>query len=172
MTENQRLNTRVEISLDNELREAGVEVASFRDLHHKPKNFKLAIPIIIRHLGYQIYPSPLKNSMAQAIAFRETNPYWNDLLKIYMANVGDNVVRQGLAVAMAASYSQKELHILVELCKDPAFGDSRLLLLDGLRRSKADVALATLLELADDEKVGKQVTKWLKRPSAPNRTLQ
>jgi hypothetical protein len=49
---------------------------------------------------------------------------------------------------------------LVALAKDRAQGDSRLLLLRGLRKSKSQIARRALEELASDPALSKEIASW------------
>src|SRR5690348_13253634 len=62
--------------LERELKDAGIEMKSYRHLIHKPKNYKRGIPILIRHMRAEHYSDWERNSMAQAIAMKDANPYW------------------------------------------------------------------------------------------------
>jgi hypothetical protein len=159
----------LEAPLEQELKDAGVEVKSYRAVIHRPPNFKAAIPILIRHMQMDKYPDLTKNFMAQAIAMKESNPYWGALLELFEKTIAESPqssFAQGLAVALAKSWKEPELERLIALCLDQKYGDPRILLADGLRRSKDSRAEATLLKLSGDPRIGPQVTKWLKQKSA------
>lgn len=159
----------LEAPLHEELANAGVVVKSYRYVIDRPPNFRLAIPILVRHMQLDKYPDLMRNFMAQAIAMKEANPYWHDFVRLYKQAVPADpkaIFAQGLAVAISKSWKGPELDELVELCLNPEYGDSRILIASGLRRSKDDRAKATLLALKDDPKLGPQVRKWLKKKTA------
>lgn len=159
-------------ALEQELREAGIVVKSYHYVIERPENFKLAIPILIRHMQMDKYPEPIKNSMAQAIAMKETNIYWNTLADIFKAEAERHpIFAQGLAVALSKSWKEPQLNELIRLCEEKKYGDSRVLLANGLRKSKDSRAEVALLRLSTDPYVGPQVTKWLrKKPSTDKST--
>ena len=156
----------IEAPLEEELKESGVLVKSYRSVIDKPPNFRLAIPILIRHMQMDRYPELTKNFMAQAIAMKESNPYWDTLVEIFQRALSDSAesnFAQGLAVALSKAWKEPQLEQLIELCMDQKYGDARILLADGLRRSKDGRAEAALLKLSGDPKIGPQVKKWLKK---------
>ncbi|AZO32543.1 hypothetical protein [Mesorhizobium sp. M1B.F.Ca.ET.045.04.1.1] len=156
----------LEAPLERELADAGVVVKSYQYVIDRPTNFRSAIPILIRHMQMDKYPEPTKNSMAQAIAFKESNSHWDTLQQLFEWTASQNpksIFAQGLAVALSKSWKEPQLERLVALCLDQKYGDARVLLADGLRRSKDGRAEAALLKLADDPRIGPQVAKWLKK---------
>lgn len=151
--------------LERELKEAGIEMKEFRYLKDRPGNYKLGIPILIRHMRMNHYDDPERNSMAQAIAMKEANPYWNELLELFLAVVDKeehSSFKQGLAVALAASYKAPQFEMLVSLCENTAYGSTRVLLVEGLKRSRDPRAEVTLMRLCGDPIIGKGLTKWMK----------
>lgn len=152
--------------LENELAEAGIHMKSFRSLIHKPENFLLGIPILLRHMQMNKYSPLNRKFMAIAIAMRETNPYWLTIVKSFKGlgnNGADGIFKEGLAAALAESYGPKELGELIALCNEKTHGTVRVLLADGLRRSKKAEAEKALRDLMDDPQIGKQVSEWVRQ---------
>ena len=152
-------------ALEQELKEAGIEMKEFRYLKERPTNYKLGIPILIRHMRMDHYDDPERNSMAQAVAMKEANPYWSELLELFLGVVDKEehfTFKQGLAVALAASHKAPQFETLLTLCENPAYGSTRSLLVDGLKRSKDPRAEVTLMRLCGDPVIGKGLTKWMK----------
>jgi hypothetical protein len=155
--------------LENELADAGINIRSFRNIIDKPENFRLGIPILVRHMQMTKYSPLNRNFMAQAIAMRESNPYWPTLVKVFrrLDNDGaDGIFKQGVAVALAHSYGPSELGELIALCNDKEHGTVRILLAAGLKRSKKAEAVKALRDLIDDPDIGKQVSEWVRRREA------
>ncbi len=159
--------------LEREIRDAGVHVESYRNVIDKPANFRAAIPILIRHMQMEKYPDLERNFMVQAIAMKEANQYWHDLVALFDSETARDTTSSyaaGLAVAIAKSYREPELQDLISLCANPAYGDHRLWFADSLRRSKSIRAESALMNLLSDPQIGKQVTQWMKKRASGNTT--
>ena len=165
--EKQALLKELEAPLEQELKESGVVVKSYRHVIDRPHNFRVAIPILISHMQMDKYPELTKNFMAQAIAMKEANIYWDTIVQIFKSAAGKSpIFAQGLATALSKAWKEPQLEQLIELCENESYGDARVLLANGLRKSKDNRAEAALLKLSSDPYIGPQVTKWLrKKPS-------
>lgn len=156
----------LEAGLEEELREAGIEAKSYRHIIDKPKNYKLGIPILIRHMRMDKYTDVQRNFMAQAIAMKDANPYWHELLEIFLSVVGkkeNTGFEQGLAVVLAASYRAPQFETLLSLCENQEYDAPRALLVQGLKKSKDPRAEVALMKFCSDPYLGKEMTKWMKR---------
>jgi hypothetical protein len=71
--------------------------------------------------------------------------------------------KSGLAVALAATATENVMDELVALAKDRSQGESRVLLLRALRKSKSAVAKRAIEELASDPDLAKEITSWRRR---------
>lgn len=143
--------------LERELKDVGIEMKSYRHLIDKPKNYRAGIPILIRHMRAAHYSDWERNSMAQAIAMKDANPYWNDLLDLFLSVVGKEAHRsfeQGLAVALAAAHKAPQFERLLSLCENATYGAPRTLLVEGLKRLKDPRAEVTLMKLCSDPYLG------------------
>ena len=155
--------------LEREIRDAGVDIASYRDVIDKPPNFPAAIPILIRHMQMGKYPELTRGFMAQAIAMKEANKYWHDLVALFKNEVARNLeshFANGLAVAIGRSYKEPELQQLISLCENPIYGFNRIWFADGLRKSKSTSAESALTRVSNDPQIGKQVTRWMRKRGA------
>jgi hypothetical protein len=156
----------LEAGLEQELRDAGIEARSYRHIIDKPKNYQLGIPILIRHMRMDKYTDVQRNFMAQAIAMKDANPYWHELLEIFLSVVGkkeNTGFEQGLAVVLAASFRAPQFDILLSLCENQEYGAPRALLAQGLKKSKDPRAEIALMKFCSDPYLGKEMTKWMKR---------
>ena len=154
------------VDLERELKDAGIEVRTYQYLIDKPANYRRGIPIFIRHMRSERYSDWERNSMAQAIAMKDANPYWNELLDLFLSVVskeGHDSFKQGLAVALAASCKAPQFETLLSICENEAFGSTRLLLIEGLKKSKDSRAEITLMRLCSDPVLGEALTKWMKK---------
>ncbi|WP_447406153.1 hypothetical protein, partial [Clostridium perfringens] len=66
-------------------------------------------------------------------------------------------MKNGLAVALSAIAGDSVIEELVGLVKDPTNGESRVLLLQGLRKSSSTAAREALAELASDPALAKEI---------------
>jgi hypothetical protein len=71
--------------------------------------------------------------------------------------------KDGLACALTATVTEAVMDEMVALAKDRSNGDSRLLLLRGLKKSKSAIARQALEELASDPALSKEIASWRKR---------
>ena len=152
--------------LERELKDTGIEMKTYQHLKDKPKNYKRGIPIYIRHMRGERYTDWERNSMAQAIAMKDANPYWSELLELFQSVVGKekhHSFEQGLAVALAASYRAPQFETLLSLCENADYGAPRVLLVEGLKKSRDPRAEITLMKLCSDPYLGVELTKWMKR---------
>lgn len=156
----------LEYGLEQELKEAGIDVESYRSIIHKPKNYKLGIPILVRHMQMDKYTDNQRNFMAQAIAMKDANPYWHELHGIFLSVVGKKehyAFEQGVALALGASYREPQFETLLSLCEDQRYGYVRILMVEGLKKSKDPRAEVTLMKLCNDPYLGTEMTKWMKK---------
>lgn len=150
-----------------DLREVGLKVESVWDLVNTADPYPGAIPILLKHLG-QKYSDRTKEGIARALAVPDARSAWSLLVAEYRrAPQGEeNGIRlgakSGLAAALSAAATDEVIEQLASLVKDRSNGDSRLLLLNALRKSKAAVARKTLEEMADDPALKKEIASWSK----------
>ena len=115
------------------------------------------------------YPELTRGFMAQAIAMKEANKYWHDLVALFKNEVARNLeshFANGLAVAIGRSYKEPELQQLISLCENPIYGFNRIWFADGLRKSKSTSAESALTRVSNDPQIGKQVTRWMRKRGA------
>lgn len=161
--------------LHQELYEAGVDVKNYRHVIDKPKNYRVGIAILVRHMQMDRYPDLIRNFMAQAVAMRETNPHWDLLVHCFKKMSSENPrgsFVQGLAVALSAAHKSQQLDELIALCEDETYGIQRVLLANGLRRSRDPRAEICLMKLSRDPVIGKQVGIWLRKRRVTAALLQ
>jgi hypothetical protein len=149
-----------------DLRAVGLEVKSVWDLVNRSSPYPGAIPILLKHL-IRLYSDRTREGIARALAVPDAKDAWPLLATEYRkAPVGEeNGIRLGAKSGLAAALSATDDVIaqLASLAKDRSNGDSRLLLLRGLRKSKTAVARDALQELADDPALQKEIASWGKR---------
>jgi hypothetical protein len=148
--------------LAEDLRLAGWDVKTAWDLVNTATPYPSAIPVLLRHLG-EPYLDRNREGIARALAVRDAAYAWPILKAAYELAPVDSGAKSGLAVALSATASDETITELAILAKDRANGSSRLLLLDGLRRSRSSVARDALTELADDPDLAKEIASWKSR---------
>lgn len=149
-----------EAPLVEELRGAGFEVESAWDLVNTSTPYPAALPILLEHLG-RPYPDRVREGIARALAVRDARFGWVTLVRLYRAEPVGSDAQGGLAVALAAASDDDVIDELISLARDPAHGESRILLLRGLKRSRAPQARAALEELSGDPVLGQEARALL-----------
>jgi hypothetical protein len=126
----------------------------------KKENAK-AIPILLDHLQ-RSYPSIIRAGIAQRLAVRATRKIgWKILVDEYReTGISDDYVKQSIASALAGASDDSVINELIALAKDKSQGDSRVLLLRGIRRSKRPEARQAIEELANDPDLAKEIRSW------------
>lgn len=151
-----------------ELREIGWDVSSVWDLVNTSNPYSEAIPVLLKHLLLP-YSDRTREGIARALAVPDARYAWPILVAEYRkAPMGqENGIRldakSGLAVALAATATDKVMDELIAIAKDRSHGSSRLLLLRALRKSKSAAAKQAIEELASDPDLKKEIASWRKR---------
>jgi hypothetical protein len=151
-----------------ELREIGWNVNSVWDLVNTSTPYTEAIPTLLKHLLLS-YSDRTREGIARALAVPDARYAWPILVAEYRkAPMGqENGIRldakSGLAVALAATATENVIDELVALAKDRSQGESRVLLLRALRKSKSALAKRAIEELASDPDLKKELASWRKQ---------
>jgi hypothetical protein len=151
-----------EAPLIAELRAAGFEVDSAWDLVNTSTPYPAALPILLEHLG-RPYPDRVREGIARALAVRDAKFGWETLVRLYRDEPAGSDAKDGLAVALAAISDDDVDDELISLAREAAHGESRVLLLQRLKRSRAPQAHAALEEFAEDPLLGQEARALLKR---------
>lgn len=162
-----------------ELRAHGFEeLESVADLVNRSEPYPAAIPILLKHLTRPYYDI-VRSTIARSLAVPEpaVRAAWPLLVEEYKkAPMGTDIrapgetkkfhldIRDALACVLCVAVTPQTLPELIELLKDPAQGESRILLLDAIRRKrKRDPAIQQLLaELVQDPQLAKEINSWRK----------
>ncbi len=126
----------------------------------KKENAK-AIPILLDHMQ-RSYPSIIRAGIAQRLAVRATRKLgWKILVDQYReTDNGDDHVKQSIASALAGASDDSVIDDLIGLAKDKSQGDSRILLLRGIRRSRRPEAKQAIEDLSNDPDLAKEIKSW------------
>jgi HEAT repeat protein len=153
---------RAEAPLVDELRKAGLQVDSVWDLVNTSTPYPQALPILVKHLERR-YPDRVREGIARALAVRDAQFAWDDLVRLYEQEPAGTDAKDGLAVAIAAASSTAVVDDVISLAEDPVHGKSRILLIRALRRSRAGHAREALKRLETDPVLAVEVRRVLKR---------
>lgn len=157
-------SARAEAPLVEELRSAGSVVDSVWDFANGRVGAELhalILPILAAHLQRQ-YPDAIRDGIARAMAIPEAKFAWPLLVKQYGEEKGRRA-KDGLAVALSNIVDDETLEELITLARDARHGESRLLLLSALERSRLPKARKALIELSKDVVLEKEVQRILRR---------
>jgi hypothetical protein len=157
-----------------ELRGIGWDVDSVWDFLSLKANYSAAIGVLVRHLTLP-YSDRIREGIARALAVPdpEARKAWPILVAEYRkAPIGRGVIaigdveefrlgfKDGLAVALSRIATEAVMEELVGLTKDRSHGESRVLLLRALRKSKSAIARLALDELSTDPVLKKEIASW------------
>ena len=151
----------LEKSLIADLHDANVPINSVWDLVNSTNQYVQSLPILLDHLQ-RLYPGGLREGIARAMAVPEAKFAWDVLVKLYRQEA-DPRAKEGLAVAISNIADGETLDELVDLARDVRHGESRILLLDALRRSHSPRAHQALKEFGNDPELRREVKRILHR---------
>jgi hypothetical protein len=144
------------------LAEVGVEVESVWDLvNRKDDHYADAVPVLVEHLQDEYYPDRVREGIARSLSFRRAAPAWPAIVELYRSTTDSFDLQQGLAVAMAGTVTDETVDELVAEAHREEHGESRLLLLLGLKRLRTRKATEALAGLRDDPELGDNAAKQL-----------
>jgi len=153
------------------LRDAGVPVDAVRaDFIERSGAYHKALPVLLEHLK-KPYPLEVLGTIAQALAVPAARIAWPVLVTEYKKwpppGKGEGMgPKDGLANALVATVTQDTMDELIALAKDPSHGSNRVLLLRGIRRSRAPQAKQAIEELASDPQLAKEIASWKRKKVA------
>jgi hypothetical protein len=158
-----------------DLRRVGWDVESVWDLVNTSAEYREAIPVLVKHL-LLAYSDRTREGIARALAVPDAKYAWPTLVAEYRkAPMGMGIIapgdtkefklgaKDGLACALSATATEAMIEELIALAKDRSHGQSRLLLLRALKRSKKPAARNALEELAPDPDLAKEIASWKRR---------
>lgn len=152
---------RAEAPLVEDLNAGGFAVKSVWDLVNTSEPYPDALPILLDHLQ-RSYPSRVREGIARAMATPKARFAWDILTRSYREETATDA-KDGLAVAVAAAADDDVIGDVISLARDRSLGPSRLLLLRVLERSGDSSATATLMDLATDPDLEKEIRVILRR---------
>jgi hypothetical protein len=162
MARQQAAYAEAEAPLVEALRGVGVEVDSVWDLVNDPSDhYSEAVPLLEEHLKNDSYPDRVREGIARSLSFRKAAPAWPTLVELYRSTTDSFDLQQGLAAAMAGTVTDDTVDELVAEVRREEHGESRPILLLGLRRLRSAAARTALEGLVDHPELGENVRKKL-----------
>lgn len=164
--------------LMRELTDAGVKVKSLHELKKGTDDFRIAFPILVKHFKMP-YFDELKAAIAAVLANNadeSMQALWPTVVEEYhKAAEGFGICNKGgtnktllqakttMAWLLSLIATDANFEQLIELIEDPSLGESRILLLDALKKSKRDLAKQTIIKLRDDPVFAREIASWKSR---------
>lgn len=151
-----------------ELRNLGINVDSLNGLVMRSEPYKAALPILLKHLNRN-YSAITRATLARALAVPDATDAWPFVRDLYLkipADGGtpdDYQLKEALAVALAGAASESHIDDLVALMRDASQGNSRLMLLRRLLKSKKIELESILDELQNDPLFSYEIASWRKK---------
>ena len=162
LAEQEKAYGEAEAPLRAALAGAGLEVESVWDLVNRDDDgYADVVPVLVEHLQDESYPDRVREGIARSLSFRKAAPAWPVIVALYRSTTDSFDLQQGLAVAMAGAVTDETVDELVAESRRPEHGESRLLLLLGLRRLRTPAARQALEGLLDDPDLGDNAAKHL-----------
>jgi hypothetical protein len=107
--------------------------------------------------------------LARALAIPKASYLWPQLVELFKnekknPDYGRPLVKEGLAVALSVTVTEKTLNDLIGLVRDERQGATRVFLLSPLiKRAKRPEIAELLVSLKDDPDLKEEVKAWIKR---------
>ncbi|WP_052417598.1 hypothetical protein [Cellvibrio mixtus] len=159
----------------DELLTIGLDVDELSDFINTADQYVEAIPVLTKHMLLP-YSDVIRETLARALAIPESKSIWSLLVQEYIkAPIGKGIklrgdveefnlgYKSGLACALSVAVTDETLPELIELLKDKRHGESRVLLLSAIQKSKNPLAIQATQELADDPDLKIEIASWKKK---------
>ena len=154
-------DARAEAPVVEDLRKAGVPVKSVWDLVNSVNTYAQSLPLLLDHLQ-RSYPDAIREGIARAMAVPAARFAWPVLVRLY-GQEQEQRAKAGLALALSNIVDDETLDELIGLAQDGRHGESRVLLLSALERSRHPDARKMLMALGGDPQLHKAVQTILRR---------
>ncbi len=160
-----------------DLHQVGWDVKSVWDLVNTRTKYTEAIPVLLKHLSFS-YSDRIREGIARALAVvePEVRKAWPILVEEYhKAPMGWGLIakddtkeyrlgtKEALAITLSVAVTDETLPELIDIAKDRTQGESRVLLLSALRKSKNPLAKQAIEDLASDPDLKKEIASWRKQ---------
>jgi hypothetical protein len=144
----------------------GIHVKSVWDLVNTREPYPEALPVLLAHLTRNYHPKTLAG-ISRALGVPEAindKAIWDTVVDLYLKTGTDESIKppemrglkEGLAVAISNLCTKERLDLVIDLIKDEKHGESRGLIVYGLRRFRKDPKVKELLKsLSNDPVLGR-----------------
>jgi hypothetical protein len=160
--ERSRILRKAEQPIVRDLKEAGFEVNSVWDLGNRSKSWLAALPVLLKHLQRGGYPDPVMESLGSLLAVKESVVYWDTLRDLYLAAEGRRE-EEGLARALSACATKKQLDDLITLLRDESRGSTRILFVKSILKLGGQRGRDLVESLRSDSLFGREANALLKK---------
>lgn len=145
-----------------DLRAVGVMVESIWDLVNTSDPYPATLPVLMEHLERGGYPERVMEGLGRALAVKPAVAFWERLKALWLdaRNPGEE---DGVAVALAACATKKQLEDLIDFLSVEERGESRIFFIRSIVRVGGDRGYEVLESLRDDPVLGQAATARLKR---------
>ncbi|MBW7876667.1 MAG: hypothetical protein H3C47_11840 [Candidatus Cloacimonetes bacterium] len=155
---------RLEKLILQELETVGVSVNSLWNLSSKKDPHKKSLPVLIKHVQV-FYHDKINEILARSLGSIKATECWDMLVELFCKT--DRQVhrnfKDGLACALFDLVSKKTMDEYITLLKDKRHGQSRILMVGKLRRSRQPEIIALIDELAEDEDLKIEIGSWKRK---------
>lgn len=144
-----------------ELRQLGYDVQTVWDLVNTSEPYTSALPVLVKHVSNP-YPDAIRDGIARALAVKTAKFAWGALISEYVKAQESREPRfkQGLAVALSVIYDHSHFEEIRQLLSENSHGESRILLLEGIKSSRNPMEVKLIDELANDPTFEKEIASW------------
>jgi hypothetical protein len=157
-----RVLREAELPVVTGLRNVGVEVDSVWDLVNTSEPYPAALPVLMDHLERGGYPQRVMEGLGRALAVKPSVTFW-ERLKACWLEARDAGEEDGVAVALAACATKKQLDDLIEFLSVEERGQSRIYFIRPILKVGGDRGRRVVDTLRSDSVFGKEATALLKR---------
>ena len=158
-----------EAPLLDDLKSVGIHIKSVWDLVNTDSSYEKAIPVLLQHIEKGYHPKILAG-IARSLAVPEISGFknaWNIIYKLYLKTASDESIsmpemrgfKEGLAIILSFLFNEDQIQDVISLIKDRNHGESRVLLVDGLKKFRDRPEVIKFLKSLRKDKVLKIIAK-------------
>ena len=144
------------------LAEIGINVSAVWQLMGRPTAHDAQlVPVLLDHFRRE-YRHATREAIARALGRPEARSYWGVLIDLYREE-REQHAKEGLAATIAAIATKDLIEDVITLANEQDNGESRVLLLGALARSRDPRARQALTELDEDPQLHEETQAILRR---------
>jgi hypothetical protein len=144
-----------------DLESVGIFVKSVWLLGGKGESYQEALPILLKHLPI-FYDDRVNSGIARALGRLKPIEHWDILVDLFCKTdcAIHRSFKEGLACALFDTVTKKTMPEYISLLRDKRHGESRILMVGKLRRSKQPEIIALVDELFEDPDLRTEIGSW------------